>query len=257
MVIEMDPSLPRRVDFLPILRLQGVAIPKQEIGTCVCTTTVQEPFKEYEHSAEFGTLLRNDGSNTRLTFTLGTPSVIPEVTYKPSEIIENISDALGGLTILAPGVEDILVKQMGAKEPLPRGVPQEGPLDGVNDIYTESTARGNHNKMFRQRTGVPVANPFTIASQGLRAHRMAPTEHLAKRLRSVLEVTNVVGLADDRRVYRDELGRTNMGGIQMATALAHWNQDVGTPVTIEAAVNAHRFGFRMLRLTKSQECIVL
>jgi hypothetical protein len=225
-----DPAYSRMIDILPVLSLQGLVRPHLEIGYGEFSTSIEKS-KPDEIETEFGTLRVDRVDKRKINFYFGDPDPTnpPEILLKPVEITTDISNALGGLPELQKGIEDIVIKEMGVIEPIPRGIPREGPLEEVDRLYLHQTARGNFNKKIGQVTGIHLANPYHMAAIGLmNNHNMKPAMPLVKRMRSIEETTWIGGFRENVLIGYQEMGRALVELLQRSLAINRWWQDLAT-----------------------------
>lgn len=231
-----DPQYSRLIDVLPVLSLQRVVRPDLNIGYASLSTSMEnsksvEQIVSHGNKTDFGTLEIDRVDKTKINFYFGSPDPTypPEITLKPKEITDDLSDALGGLPELQRGIEDIVIKEISIVEEIPKGIPREGPLEEVDHLYLQQVSRGNFNKKIGQVTGISLANPYHMAAIGLMNNcNLKPAMPLVKRMRSIEETTWIGGFRENVLIGYQEMGRAMVELLQRSLAINRWWQDLAT-----------------------------
>lgn len=238
------PQYARNLDFIPITSLQRALKPKQELY--YFNGTVSVPFGKV--------------STTRKTIKTALGGTIKShpIMRNASEIRYGKAEPTGFRCTQAEIHEEItsayelpeaVINQRGTVEKVPKIVENLKPLQGVGELYSLETSRGNFCRKFRRMFGLKFFNPYRamkneLVMQGI----VKPSDPCFKRLRSVLMVDWITGRKKGWSDFIDVLFQ-----LEQALCINKWWQDTAIPHPISDTIDSRLIQARIYLLDKRDE----
>lgn len=242
------PEYARNLDFLPIISVQRALGPKQELY--YFSGTVSVPFPKV---STVGKPIKTElGGTIRSHPIMRNASEIrygkPEPTgFKCTQ--EEIHEEITSVYQLPEAV----INQRGKVEKVPKIVEDFKQLQGVDELYSQETSRGNFCRKFRRMFGLKFFNPYRAMKNELVEYGIVkPSDPCFKRLRSVLTVDWIIGHRKGWSDFLDILFQ-----LEQALCTDKWWQDTAVPHPISDTIDSRLIQAQIYLLDKRDELIAI
>jgi len=254
------PEWPRRLDFVTPLGLQlSCGARDLELYHIVAETSVEAGIKPPSEDipTEYGVLKVLPQPRDKLVYvkntTLDPTDRGSRRLVSQKEILEDIVKAYNIKYV--GDFPDIVIKDRGAVEKIPKAVEDLTELQGSDEIFCHQTSHGNFAKKYRRVLGVRILeDPYYFTRADLWTHRILPPgihHPILKKLRSVLR-TNT--LWTDAAGWGG-LGKDTITAIEKACIGRLVNLDLGMPARLVGAVDGASISGQVYHLLK-HDCYI-
>ena len=241
------PQYARNLDFIPIVGIQRALRPKQELyyfsGTVSVpfpqVSTMRKPIK-----TELGGIIKSHPIMRNAS----------EIRYGKAEPTgfkctqEEIHEEITGLEL-----PEAVINQRGTVNKIPKIVENLKQLEGVDELYSLETSRGNFCKKFRRIFGLKFFDPYRAMKNELVKYGIVrPSDPCFKRLRSVLMVDWITG----RRKGWSNLLDVILP-LEQALCVDKWWQDTAIPHPINDTIDSRLIQARIYLLDKRDDLVAI
>lgn len=241
------PEYARNLDFLPIISVQRALGPNQELyyfsGIVSVpiqkVSTTKKPIK-----TELGGTIRSHPIMRNAS----------EIRYgKPEPTDFRCTQKEIHEEIIGLELPEAVINQRGKVENVPKQIEDLKPLQGVNELYSQETSRGNFCRKFRRMFGIKFFNPYRAMKNELVEYDIVkPSDPCFKRLRSMLAVDWVIGPRKGWREFLDILFP-----LERALCADKWWQDTAIPHPISDQIDSRLIKARIYLLDKRDELVAV
>lgn len=237
----------RNLDFLPLISVQRALEPKQELY--YFTGTVSVPFPKVSTTTkpiktELGGTIRSHPimrNASQIRYGKPEPTGFRCTQKEIHEEITNLE------------LPEAVINQRGKVETVPKLVEDLKPLQGVDELYTQETSRGNFCRKFRRMLGIKFFNPHrTMKNELVTYGFVKPSDPCFKRLRSVLMVDWITGRKKGWSGFLDVLFP-----LERALCIDKWWQDTAIPHPISDTIDSRLIQARIYLLDKRDELMAV
>jgi len=257
MIEPYPPTWHRKLDFMPPMGLQIAAGARNlELYFCHAQVSVEEksaPSVPKETKTEFGTLKVNPVFRNIVDYKMGTPNPRDGISPIPQkELLEDITDAMGGAVKIIGEIPDVVIKSRGVVEKIPKEVEDIPAFHGAEHFFYHQNAYGNLVHKVRRSLGIySIANPYRFIKAELLGYNIVKSvnDPVLKKLRSTLKTEYVV---------TDTSGWADLGDANILLLEQHrmrWWTDIGEPTAFQIPVDSGINGqiYRLMR----RNCLVV
>lgn len=187
---------------------------------------------------------------TRIKY--GTPSTIG-LEFTQQEILEDIIKSTG-IELSSLLIPDVAILRRGIKMEMPKDIENMPTLQGINELYHQQTARGNHIHKIRRMFGLwQLQNPFRLIKTDLVSNKVVgPTDPCFRRMKSVLKTDWVIAPPYGWSYLKDA-----MLPIHRTMAKKRWWQDIGIPHPLTGHVDHTIIDAVVYILDKRRELVAI
>jgi len=237
----------RNVDFLPILSMQSKLNEKQILYYFEGSVSTSKSRDTKPLTTDLGITISPSTTNANKL----------NVFY--GDIIPNVDDVLtlreiwDEIKIYNPEAPDVVIHKKGIIHEIPRNIMYEKVVDGADYLFQSQSATGNHYRLLRKKTNLPIVNTYQLAKSGLLEHHdMKPSDPCFRRIKSILKTdwikpSNNVGWHELQHIIF-KLERGLRGKIKEGTSGINWWEDTAQPMYFGGTIDHTALNVRICML---------
>ncbi len=264
MIVDYPQEWPRSIDFVPLLGIQSVLDKEMLLYRCGLEVSVaksEKMAKSEMRKTEYGMLRADSIDRTKMRYDFGNreKKSPDEISLPMREILDDVN--AGANVVYAGKFPDIIIKDRGVIEKIPRTLEEKVIFQGVDRACYLQEATGNFTKKLRRMTGLPFFDFYEPTKTDLITKLgLKPNDAIFKKrkLRSALKTKHIYtdAISGNQRGY-DALGYDGVYSLEQELVKNKWWQDLGIANQMEARYDHTVMNGTVYRLMKKEKLIVL